>query len=256
MHPTDELIEILKKLRFTGLLESLDIRRKEAVEDNLSHVEFLYRLLSDELERREAKKLQNKLRRAMFEEHKTLEDFEFQFNPKIPKAKILDLASCSFIERHENVALIGPCGVGKSHISQAIGHRACRAGFDVLYTPAQKMFAYIRSGKADNTYERKLLRFITPHLLIIDDLGLLPLQKDEPSALFEIIRARYEKSSTIITSNRDIQEWYSLFENDLLASSTLDRFFHHAHVVIMDGRSYRSANRSIKNTETQGVTNS
>jgi DNA replication protein DnaC len=244
MHPTDELVPILKRLRLSGVLETLDIRQKQAVEDNLSHPEFLYRLLNDEVERRESKQLELRLRRASFEYAKTLEDFEFQFNPKVPKAKIIELATCAFIARHENVALIGPAGVGKSHIAQAIGHRACRVGHSVLYLIANKLFSELRAARADESYEKKLLRFTTPELLIVDDLGLRPLANDEPMLLHEIIRQRYERGSLIITSNRAIQEWYPLFRDDLLASAALDRFMHHAHVIVMEGRSYRNPSRA------------
>jgi DNA replication protein DnaC len=249
MHPTDELTTILKKLRLSGVLQTLELRQTQAVEDNLSNVEFLYRLLSDEVERRDGKQLDMRLRRAMFDHAKTIDDFQFQFNPKVPKAKIIDLASCAFVEKHENVALIGPAGVGKSHISQALGHRACRAGFQAIYTPAQRMFAELRASRADGSFERKLLRYTTPDLLIIDDLGLTPLGRDEPVVLYEIIRQRYERGSMIITSNRDVDEWYPLFQDDLLASAALDRFLHHAHVIVMEGKSYRNPHPPTESAE-------
>jgi len=249
MHPTDDLVPILKKLRLSGVLESLDLRRRQASDDSLSHPEFLYRLLQDEVERRESKQLMQRLRRAQFEQEKTIEDFEFHFNPRIPKAKIIDLATCSFIERHDNVALIGPAGVGKSHIAQAIGHRACRAGCQVLYITAHKLFAELRAARADNTQDRRLARFTAPELLIIDDLGLRPLAADEPVLLYEVIRQRYERGSMVVTSNRAIEEWYPLFQDDLLASAALDRFLHHAHIVVMDGKSYRNPrNRTAEPT--------
>ncbi len=245
MHVNDELIPILKTLRMSGVLDTLELRQKQAADDDLSHPEFLYRLLSDEVERRESKQLRLRLRRAQFEHATTIEDFEFQFNPKVPKAKVIDLATCGFIGKCENVALIGPAGVGKSHIAQAIGHRACRLGHNVTYVSAHRLFGELRAARADNTQDRKLLRFTSPELLIIDDLGLRPLAHDEPVLLYEIIRQRYERGSLIVTSNRDIQEWYPLFQDDLLASAALDRFLHHAHVVVMEGRSYRNPKASF-----------
>lgn len=250
MYPKDELVTILKKLRLSGVLQSLDLRQTQALDDDLSHAEFLYRLLNDEVERRDGKQLQMRLRRAMFEHAKTIEDFEFHFNPKIPKARIIDLAGCAFVEKKENVALIGPAGVGKSHLAQALGYRACRAGFQVFYTTAQRMFSELRASKADGSFERRLLRFTSPDLLIVDDLGLSPLGRDEPASLYEIIRQRYERGSLIVTSNRDIEEWYPLFGDDLLASAALDRFLHHAHVIVMEGRSFRNPDTAgrLRNT--------
>ena len=201
MSPTDELVPVLKKLRLSGVLQSLDLRVRQAADDTLAPSEFLYRLLTDEVERREAKQLDVRLRRASFEHAKTIEDFDFTFNPTIPKAKILELATCAFVARRENVCLVGQTGVGKSHLAQALGHRACVAGYSVLYTPAHQLLTQLRAARADASYDRRLSRFTSLDLLIIDDLGLRPLQGEEPMDLYEIIRQRYERSS-LITSNR------------------------------------------------------
>jgi DNA replication protein DnaC len=240
MHPTDELTPILKKLRLSGVLQTLDLRTRQAVDGDLSHSEFLLRLLTDEVERRDAKQLDMRLRRASFEHHKTLEDFDFGFNPKIPKAKILDLATATFVGRRENVLLVGQTGVGKSHIAQALGHRACLRGYTVLYTGAQAMFQQLRASRADASHERKLLRYTTPDLLIVDDLGLRPLTGDEPLDLYEVIRGRYERGSMIITSNRALDEWPPLFNDALLAGAAMDRLLHHRQVIEIEGESFRN----------------
>jgi len=240
MSATDDLIPLLKKLRLSGVLLTLALRTQQATDDNLSHVEFLYRLLSDETERRDGKQLEQRVRRACFEHQKTVEDFDFHFNPNVPKAKILDLATCAFVERNENVLLVGQAGVGKSHIAQALGHRACRAGFSVLYVSAHHMLTQLRAARADQTYDKKLLRFTSPDLLIVDDLALRPLVHDEPIDLYEIIRQRYERGSTIFTSNRALEEWSPLFHNALLASAAMDRLLHHAHIVTIEGDSFRN----------------
>jgi DNA replication protein DnaC len=240
MSPTDELIPILKKLRMSGVLQSLEARTRQAVDDDVSHAEFLYLLLHDEVERREAKQLSLRLKRASFEHQKTIEDFDFVFNPNVPKSKILDLATCAFVDKRENVLLVGQTGVGKSHIAQALGHRACMAGHFVFYTSAHQMLAQLRASRADHSYDRKLLRYTKPDLLIVDDLGLRPLQHDEPMDLYDVISQRYERGSIILTSNRSIEEWPPLFHDELLAGAAMDRLLHHGHVVEITGDSYRN----------------
>jgi DNA replication protein DnaC len=244
MPPVDDLVPVLKKLRLSGVLQSLDIRLRQVNDNDISTTEFLYRLLLDEVERREAKQLQLRLGRAAFESYKSFDDFDFGFNPELPKAKILDLATCRFLDSHSNILLVGPAGVGKSHLGQAIGQRACMAGHTALYVTAQSLFATLRAARGDGTLDRRLARFTTPQLLIIDDLGLRPLSDDEPMDLYEIIRQRYERSSTLITSNRDITEWYPLFGDALLASAAMDRLLHHSHVLVLEGHSYRTANKA------------
>ncbi len=240
MGAVDDLVPVLKKLRLSGVLQSLDLRNREATDDGLAHTEYLYRLLHDEVDRRESKQLSLRLRRANFEAMKSVEDFDFQFNPNVPKAKVLDLATCQFVERKANVLIIGKTGVGKSHLAQALGQRACRAGYSALYVAAQDLLTQLRASRADQTYEKKLARFIAPDLLVVDDLGLRPLTGDEPIDLYEIIRRRYERGALIVTSNRDTEEWYPLFGDALLASAAMDRLLHHAHVIDIDGESYRN----------------
>lgn len=243
MSGTDELIPVLKKLRLSGVLQSLPLRLRQAADDNLDNTEFLYRLLHDEVERREGKQLALRLHRANFEHGKSLEDFDFTFNPKIPKAKVIDLATCAFVDRHDNVLLVGQAGVGKSHLAQALGHRAVRRGHTVLFTAAGELFKQLRAGRGDGSYDRRMLRYTTPDLLIVDDLGLRPLRAEEPEDLFELIRARYERGSIVFTSNRDVPEWASLFADPLMASAAMDRLLHHAHVLTLEGESFRNPQR-------------
>lgn len=240
MSVIDDLVPLLKKLRLSGILHTFELRLREAADDELAYQEFLYRLFKDEVERRDAKQLEQRVRRANFEHQKTLEDFDFLFNPQVPKAKVLDLATCSFVDRRQNVLLLGQTGVGKSHIAQALGHRACRAGHAVLYLSAHDLLKQLRAGRGDGSYDRKLARFSGVDLLIVDDLGLRPLVGDEPIDLYELIRTRYERTATILTSNRDVHELSALFGDPLLASAAMDRLLHHAHVIELVGDTFRN----------------
>lgn len=236
----DELVPLLKKLRMSGVLQSLDLRVRQAVEDQLSHEEFLVRLLTDEVARRDAKHLEQRVRRAAFESDKTLEDFDFHFNPSVPKTKIVDLATCAFVDRRENVILVGRTGTGKSHIAQALGHRACRAGHQVLFVSATDMLKQLRAARADGSHDRRLARFTGVDVLVLDDLGLKPLALDEAADLYEVIRLRYKRGALVLTSNRDAEELGSLFGDPLLASAAMDRLLHDAHVLVFEGDSYRN----------------
>ena len=240
MSPTDELVPTLKKLRLSGVLESLQLRIDQAVEDKASYPEFLLRVVHDEVERREARQLNIRIRRANFEHKKTLEDFDFTFNSTIPKNQVIDLATGAFIKRKRNVLLLGDTGTGKSHIGQAIGHRGCLLGFEVVFISAHKLLTSLRAARADDSYDRMMSRYTRPDLLIVDDLGVRSLRHDEPFDLYELIRARYEQGSMLITSNRDVDEWGSLFQDPLMASAAMDRLLHDATVLRFEGPSYRN----------------
>jgi DNA replication protein DnaC len=236
-----QLVPKLKALRLSGILETLDVRNRQAIEDKLSYVEFLERLLEDEVERRSQKQLVLRLRRASFTSDKTLEGFDWSFNPSINRQQVLDLATSIWIDRHENVLVVGPSGVGKSHLAQALGQEACRRGYHVLFTPVTKMLSHLNGGRADGTYERRLSGYLRPDLLILDDFGLRALRAQESEDLYQVIGERYERGSILVTSNRDYAEWPEAFgENPLLASAGLDRLAHRAHLVTITGASYRA----------------
>jgi DNA replication protein DnaC len=246
MTGTDDLVPVLKRLKLGPVLHTLDLRLEQAAKENLDPLEFLFRVLHDEVERRDSKNLQDRLERAGFEHDKTLEGFNWQFNPQIQKSRIVDLATCLFVERKENILFIGPAGVGKSHLAQALGHRAVRRGYDVLFLTAARLFAHLREGRGDGTYEKRLAKLVSIDVLILDDFLLTPLKADEPGDLYELIRLRYELAPLIVTSNRDDKEWTSVFGDPLLATAAVDRLLHHAHVIEIDGPSFRNQRRGRK----------
>ncbi len=233
----------LRGLRLTGMLETLSVRLKQAEEGSSGYLDFLMTMLEDEYERKQAKGLLKRLKKAGFEEEKTLEGFEFTFNPGIPVKRIKGLANCAYIDKRENIFLLGPVGVGKTHVAQALGHIACRMGYDVFFTKAVKMFRYLNGGRADNTWETRVKRYISVPLLIIDDIGLKPLTPVQSDDFYEIISERYMKKSTIFTSNRDIDEWPALLPDPIIGNSIMDRIAHNAHQIVMTGESYRNKNK-------------
>jgi DNA replication protein DnaC len=220
-------------------LKTLEVRLEQAQGSQMGYIEFLHLLVQDEIERREAKKLNSRLSRACFEEEKTLEGFDFSFNPKLNGRLIRDLSTCVFIEKGEHVLLYGPAGTGKSHIAQSIGHQACRKGYDVVFTKAVKLFRYLLQGRADESWERRIKKYLSTDLLIIDDFGLSPLNATQAEDFYEIVAEHHLKSSVVITSNRPPQDWVALFPDPVMANSALDRLAHHAHHLIMEGESYR-----------------
>jgi DNA replication protein DnaC len=225
------------------MLQTLPVRLNQAQESTSGYLDFLMTLLEDEYERRQSGRLLKRLKKAGFEEEKTLEGFDFSFNPQIPAKKIKQLANCAYIEKRENIFLLGPVGVGKSHIAQALGHIACRMGYDAFYTKAAKMFRYLNGGRADNSWENRIKRHTSADLLIIDDFGLKPLTSVQSDDLYEVIHERYMKKSIIFTSNRSIEDWQGLFPDPIIANSAMDRIAHNAHQIVMTGESYRNKGR-------------
>ena len=241
MNPMPALEPALKQLRLSGILDSMEIRNKQAIEDGLSHVEFLAMLIQDEVARREQKKFSLRVRRAGFRSEKTLESFDFSYNPSINKALVLDLATCRFLEEKAPVLIVGPCGTGKSHLAQALGHCAVRQGVDVIFTTCASLTQSLNAARATGGYERKLATLARVPLLIIDDFGLKPLRSPADEDLHDLIAERYEQAATIVTSNLDFPEWDQAFPNNrLLASATLDRLRHNAYCMVLDGASYRA----------------
>ena len=239
MNPVPELTPLLKKLRLSGLLHTLEQRNREAVERKLAYTEFLTLLIQDEVARRDQRKFDLRLRRAGFRSSKTIEAFDFDFNPKVPRELILDLATCRFLDERVSVLIAGPCGTGKSHLAQALGHCAVRHGYDVLFLTQSQLLGNLHKARAMGTYERRFQALVRVHLLIIDDFGLKPLRSPQDEDLHDLIAERYERVSTLVTSNLDFSEWGEAFPNRLLGASTLDRLRDSAYRVILEGESHR-----------------
>jgi len=231
----------LKELRLPSFIENLDIRIQEAIKAKMSYHDFLLILTQDEVDLRSQKKKEMRIKKACLGNYKNIVEFDFDFNPKINRQMIMRLCCCDFIKKHENIIFAGPTGVGKTFLAKAIGHEACCKGFKVLFTRTSKMLEYIYSGKADNTYQKKLDSYIKPDLLILDDWGMQPFKDYMLNILNEIISERYESGSIILTSNRPIQNWDELFNEPVVSSALLDRLFHNTHKIIIDpkSKSYR-----------------
>lgn len=231
----------LAKLRLPGITTTIEQRLSQAMAEKWSYSIFLETLLTDEIERRDNKQFQKRLAKSQLDLTKTLETFDFKFNPKLQVALIRELALCGFMENKQNIFILGPSGVGKSHLAQALGHQACRNGHEVRFYCTYQLFDWIYNGRGDGTHKKRLSSVIKMPILILDDFGLQSLNEAQQEDLYQIIAQRYEKSSTIITSNRDFAEWPSIFINPLLGTAALDRLVHKGIQIIIEGSSFRLA---------------
>lgn len=237
------LLAQLKMLNLGGVIESLEVRVAQANSGQLSYEEFLGLVIQDEIERREARKLNRRLRQAAFEEEKTIEGFDFSFNPGIPGKKVRELAAGMWLARHENVLVCGHPGVGKTHLAQALGHQACRQGRTVRFTKASALFRELAMARSDHTWEPTVRAYTKPDVLVVDDFGLKALTQAQADDIAEIVSERYLRGGMIFTSNRRVDEWQALFPDPVFANSVLDRLAHNAHQLIIEGDSYRKKKR-------------
>jgi DNA replication protein DnaC len=239
MNPMPCLEPMLKQLRLSGVLDSLEVRNRQAIDSKLAYTDFLALLIQDEIARRHQRQFEQRTRRSQVCSDKTLERFDFTHNPRLDRAYITDLATCRFVAEKAPVLIVGPTGTGKSHLAQALGHCALRQGYEVLFTTQAKLLAQMNAARAIHAFERKLQQLVKIELIVIDDFGLRPLRTPQDEDLHELIAERYERASTLITSNLHEEEWQAAFPNKLLGAATIDRLRDGAYRLVLDGETRR-----------------
>ena len=246
----------LRQLRLSGLAQALPIRLQEASAARLGHAEFLDLILQDELNVRHQRRLAKRTKAADFRALKSLEDFDWQFNPSISRKQIFELAAGQYLAQSKDILFIGPPGVGKTHLAQALGYEAIKQGKEVLYRSIFDLVRDFLKDEAFNQQDKMLRRYLKPDLVIIDDMGLKALPKSSGEYLLEVIMRRYENRSTIMTSNRPLEDWGKLLCDVPTAGAILDRFLHHAITIAVNGRSYRVKDSLPQATEPKSRSNS
>jgi len=242
MSNTAELHSLLKALKLSGILDHLDVRLMEAQNNELSFSELLAMILTDETEARRNRKLQRLIKRAHLDPGKTLESFDFSFNPSTNAMRMRELARCQFIERAENVFLLGPTGTGKTHLAQALAHMACRQHLVVDFYSFHALFAMLTRADLAGTLDRMIASLSKSDLLVIDDWAFKKMDQKTAEWLYAIVDARYALRSIILTSNRSLSDWASIFPDKVMANALMDRLAHNAHQIVIKGESFRKKN--------------
>jgi DNA replication protein DnaC len=230
----------LREFKLSGIYNSVEERIAYANEKKLSYTEFLELLLEDEANNRRDNGYKNRYQKAKFPYRKILEDFDFTFQPSIDRRIINDCATCQFISEKKNIVFIGSPGTGKTHLSIGIGIKALLKGYKVLFTSVNEMLQTLHFSKADNSFYQKLKQYLLPDLLIMDELGFKKLPNHSVDDFFEVISKRYESGSTIITSNKNFEQWADVFSDTVLPLAIIDRIVHHCTVIKITGPSFRT----------------
>jgi DNA replication protein DnaC len=234
-----QLNSLLEKMKMDHLSAQLDAICEQAAKKDLGYREFLTQALDSEWKGRHRKGVESRLKMARFPWIKTLEQFDFSFQPSVDKKVIRELSTQAFVDRAENVIILGPPGVGKTHLAIALGVKAVEAGHKVLFLTLESMITRLTKARTENRADRQLQQFVYPKVLIIDEMGYLPMNREEAGMLFRLLNRRYEKASLIITSNKSFVDWGELFNDQVLATAILDRLLHHCTTINIKGESYR-----------------
>ena len=238
----------LKDFKLAGILSTIDERLNYAKDSDLSHTAFLELLLEDEENNRRDNGYKKRYMLAKFPSHKTVEEFDFTFQPSIDKRTFNDVLTCQYIKENSSIIFIGNPGTGKTHLATVLGIQAIRKGYKVLFTSVSDMLQNLHTAKADNSYYKKLNFYLEPKLLILDELGFKKLPNYSGDDFFEVISKRYEKGSLIITTNKSFEQWGDIFGDHILSQAILDRIVHHSNIFKINGQSYRTKNLK-KHTE-------
>jgi DNA replication protein DnaC len=236
-----ELNRALRQLRLGGVAAVLETRLHQAQAEPMAPIDFLSCLVSDELTRRSERLLERRRKQAQFRDaQKALDNFDFQFNPKMNRSLVFDLATAAFITRHEDVLFLGPPGTGKSHLAQAIGHAVIAQGYQVIYRETHTLLEEIAEASVDGKRKEHMELLASVPLLIIDDLGMRKLAPTAAEELLEIVMRRHERASTLLTSNRPVEDWGKLLGDSAAVTAMLDRLLHHGHILKCGPRSWRT----------------
>lgn len=234
-----ELTSLLEKLKLEHLESQLDAVCEQAAARDLDHKSFLCEALATEWRGRFQKGIETRLRQARFPWLKTVEQFDFDFQPSMDRKQVRELAGLSFVERSHNVVILGPPGVGKTHLAVALGVKAVEAGYSVLFTTLETLMSRLVRAKRENRLERALAQMVYPKVLIVDEIGYLRLSREEARLFFQLVVRRYEKASMVVTSNKSFLDWGEVFSDHVLATAILDRLLHHSTTLNIKGESYR-----------------
>lgn len=240
---TDRIREHASRLGLTHLTETVTQLVERADAEQMGYLDFVDLLLEEELGLREGRRFRNALKLSGLPHHKTIDEFDFSFQPDLDPRKVRDLATLAFIQAKSNVALLGPPGVGKTMLAVGLAVTACRAGYSTYFTTLDDLVRRPRGAEATGRFNRQLAAYLRPAVLVLDEVGYLPLHRTEANMVSQLVSRRYERGSITLTSNKSFAEWGSVLGDDVLATAILDRLLHHCDVISINGPSYRLKNR-------------